>query len=221
MQIRQAYCRPSKAGCRSLPGRSLVRTGWVRTHDRRLVIIRRGVARLARVHHLVPRGHDLLGITALVHAAEPSPVIERHAQLLVADAVVLAYLHRHAATRATVPRARNDDCFSAPAFWLILLLSRRFRELRFFEPSRRGVVLQPLLFIHDAVRAAIPHAPFSIRATPVHLVSHVVRSSFALERTNKNRSSADCAKAAACCPRVRELCCARSPSQKGRGPAGV
>jgi hypothetical protein len=55
-------------------------------------------AMLNGIDHLVPFRHDQRGLAALVRAAEPSPVIERLAQLLVADAVVLVYLHRHAAT---------------------------------------------------------------------------------------------------------------------------
>lgn len=71
--------------------------GWLGLHDRLLDLIGRSLAQLDGVHHLVPRRHNLPGFTAFVHAAEPSRVIERLTQLLVADAVVLAYLHRRAA----------------------------------------------------------------------------------------------------------------------------
>ncbi len=107
------------------------------------------------------------GFAALVHAAEPARVIEGLPQLLVADAVVLADLHRHAATRARVAVAGNDDCFAIPVFRLVMLLSRRFCGLRTIEPFRRGVALEQFLFIRDVAHAAIRHAPLSISATRI------------------------------------------------------
>jgi|SRR6516165_9115574 len=142
-------------------------------------------------HHFVPFRCDDLGFAALVHAVEPPRVVVPLSQLFLANAVVLAYFHPHAATRTRIAIPWNDDCFAVPSFRLVLLLSRllsrRFCGLRIIEPSRRAVALEPLLFIHDVAHAAIPHAPLSIGAAPVHLASHVAHSSCAPERANKNR----------------------------------
>jgi hypothetical protein len=47
-------------------------------------------------------GHDQCCLALFVHAAEPTGVKKRLTPLPVTDAVGLAYLHRHAAARASV-----------------------------------------------------------------------------------------------------------------------
>src|SRR5262249_50008852 len=106
----------------------------------------------------------------LVRAAEPSRVVSPLAQLLVADAVVLVYLHRHTATRARIAVAGNDNRFALhPTFRLVMLLSRRFAGCGPIEPLRRPVVLEQFLFIGDVAHAAIRHAPLSISATQIDI----------------------------------------------------
>jgi hypothetical protein len=89
-------------------------------------------------------------------------------QLVVADAVVLVHLHRHAATRASIAIAGNDIRFALPTFRLVMLLPRRSCGLRTIEPLRRPVVLEQFRFVRDVAHAAIRHASLSISATPIH-----------------------------------------------------
>jgi hypothetical protein len=120
--------------------------------------------------HLVPFWHDQRGLAALVRAAEPSLVIERLAQLLVADAVVLVYLHRHAATRASIAIAGNDNRFALPTFRLVMLLPRRFCGLRTIEPSG-----SPIRLLHVADEGLSPIADVDV-FDPNELVPSVPQS---------------------------------------------
>jgi hypothetical protein len=60
----------------------------------------------SELNHLIACGHHQGGLTGLVHAAEPASV---GAYLLFIDAIILADLHRLAASRAWIAVAGNDD----------------------------------------------------------------------------------------------------------------